>query len=521
MWVVALIACAGVWASVASQEGETTMKFTVRIDRGQDLGQNFGSLFEVKTADGAAVLGGGFQGLYNTYHRTDRHGVHFFIRPTDGERSLSIERLPRPTEIAGTYLFDLDGTVYSSSEDVRSWDESAGAWKADPSDARGRMRLGAGLLTFDRNGVEYNGRSILPEPERGDYQRFYYAHGRLFFYHTFRTDRAGYRLHTSDDEGFSKLYACPWTPDEVGGVDLGRATMITLPVVGEVPFSFGQLGGEVLTCSNIGGVYVFDGESWRAAVEPQLDSSYQVYSMINFYDRLLLGQYPTGLLFEYSGDEVTLIEGWPPRMEGVSARAREAQTTAIYGGDLFVGVVPWAELWRYNPDTDRWTFMRRMFSHPPVTDETDHPYENECTALGIVANLWEHRVTSLVPHGSLLMLSTSAKTPIEWKPEYDFVGGDRLEEYGAVIRLTMPGNLCVPAKWTDGPTELEFVLDGRTMSIVQDGETLASAEVDGSLATRITGGVNTGEVKWGRGVFGEYGGKTLEGRVETSGGESD
>ena len=115
------------------------------------------------------------------------------------------------------------------------------------------------------------------------------------------------------------------------------------------------------------------------------------------------------------------------------------------------------------------------------------------------------------------MLSTSAKSPIEWKPEYDFVGNDKWKEYRSVIRLTIPGNLCVPAKWTADPTELEFVLDGRTMSIVQDGETLASGEVDGSLSSRITGGVNAVDVKWGRGVFGEFGGKTIEGQVEAQG----
>ena len=69
--------------------------------------------------------------------------------------------------------------------------------------------------------------------------------------------------------------------------------------------------------------------------------------------------------------------------------------------------------------------MSRMFSHPSITNETDHPYENECAALGIVANLWGQRVTSLVPLGRSLMLSTSAKSPIEWKPEYDFVGDDK------------------------------------------------------------------------------------------------
>ena len=492
------------------------MRISVQIGRGQDLGQNFGSLFEAPTADGTAVLGGGFQGLYNTFHRTDRHVVQFFIRPTSGEADFSTKPLPRPTRIAGTYLFDLDGTVYSSSEDVKSWDESGRMWKADAGDARGRMRLGSGLLTFDGGSAEYDGGCLLSPPDRGDYQRFFYAHGHLFFYHTFWADRTGYRLHTTDDEGFSKLYACPWTPADEGGIDLGRAWVITLPCVGEVPFSYGQLGGEVLTCSNIGGVYVFDERSWRMAVEPEIGTSYQVYSMLNYYDRLLLGQYPTGQLFEYAGEEVTLIEGWPPRMAGVSSSAREAQTTAIYGGNLYVGVWPWGELWRYSSDAGRWAFMRRMFSHPPVTDETTHPYENECAALGIVLNQWGQRVTSLVPMGDSLFISTSAKSPTEWEPAYDFVGEGRWMEYGTVHRLTVPGSLSVPLRWTDGPTQLDFVLDGRTMAIVQDGDELASVIPDASLTSGINAGLKAGEVTWGRGIFGDFGGVTLDGRVEGS-----
>ena len=161
------------------------MKIAIRIDRGEDQGQNFGSLFEAPTTDGTAVLGGGFQGVYNTYHRTDRHVLQLFVRPTRAEAAPTVEPLPRPTEIAGTYLLDLDGTVYSSGEKVRSWDGSAQAWRAEASSAREGMRLGSGLLTFDGRRAQYNGRELLPTPDLGEYQRFYYAHGRLFFYHTY------------------------------------------------------------------------------------------------------------------------------------------------------------------------------------------------------------------------------------------------------------------------------------------------------------------------------------------------
>ena len=486
------------------------MRFSVHVDRGQDEGQNFGSLFEVPTADGTVVIGAGFQGVYNTCHRADHHVVQLFVRPTNGIRNLSAEPLPRPTEIAGTYLFDFDGTTYSSSEDVRYWDESTGRWVPDASPARERMRLGSRRLVFGEKGPEIDGRPILSDPNRGDYHRFYYAHGHIFFYHTHWADQNGYRLHTTDDEGFSKLYACPWTPDEAC-VDLDRAAIVTLAVVGETPFSYGQLRDEVLTCSNIGGVYVFDGTSWRTIVEPEIDTSYQVYSMINFYDRLLLAQYPTGLLFEYAGDHVTRIEGWPPRMEGVSASDREAQTTAIHGGDLFVGVWPWAELWRYNPDSDRWHFARRMLSHPPPTKQTTHPYEEESAAAGYVPNQWGQRVTSLVPHGDELLVSTSAKSPIPWEPKAGFVGNGRWREYGTVTRLTMSGSLSIPVRWTSGPTHIECLADNESLSILQDGEVLASTPFGGGL---LDAGVREEAITWGRGIFGDFSGVSLDGDME-------
>jgi len=487
------------------------MKLSLEIDRGPDRGQNYGSLFEARTSDGSAVVGAGFQGLFNTYHRADRHVVQLFVRPTSGYRTFAVESLPRPSQLAGTYLFDLDGTLYSSSDGVRSWDNSRQQWQDDSSSAPGRMRLGSGLLTFDGGNAEYGGRPLLPPPDRGEYQRFFYALGHLCFYHTFWAGQDGYRLHTVDDEGFSKLYACPWTPGD-GPVDLSRANVLTLPCVGETPFSYGQLGTEVLTCSNIGGVYVFDGRGWRMVVAPEIGTSYQVYSMLNYRDRLLMGHYPSGELLEYAGGSVDPIGGWPPRLEGVAPNAREAQTTVIYGGDLFVGVWPWAELWRYSPDAGSWSFTRRMFTHPEVTDQTTHPYERESGAAGLVANQWGQRVTSLVPLGQSLYVSTSAKSPVEWQPEYTFVGDDRWLEYGVVYRLTTPGSLSAPVRWTGEPTRLEFICGENGMAIVQDGRRLAAGP---PLDMTGTVGVSGEDVTWGRGVFGQYGGLTLDGQIET------
>ncbi|MCA9442886.1 MAG: hypothetical protein KC964_18935, partial [Candidatus Omnitrophica bacterium] len=70
----------------------------------------------------------------------------------------------------------------------------------------------------------------------------------------------------------------------------------------EFPYSYGQLGDEVITCSNWGGLYAFDGESWKVLRKPEEGVSYQVYTMITYGDRLLMGQYPTGYFIEYDGE---------------------------------------------------------------------------------------------------------------------------------------------------------------------------------------------------------------------------
>jgi len=69
--------------------------------------------------------------------------------------------------------------------------------------------------------------------------------------------------------------------------------------------------------------------------------SYQLYSTMAFHDQLIMGQYPTGRIFAYDGKKITDLAGWPPKLKGVSGNAREAQTTVVYGGDVFVGVWPW------------------------------------------------------------------------------------------------------------------------------------------------------------------------------------
>jgi len=483
---------------------EPIAQFSVEVDLGRDRGQSFGSLFEVRDSNDRVVAGAGFMDVYNTRFRTDRHTLQFFVRPEKEPERFSTERLPHPDLDCGIYLLDLNQRLYAWSSvrnnSVRLWDDSSKKWNDAPIPNTGRMRsgdgairLGTGTLTFTGNQVAFDDRIILSPPEQGRYYNFYYAHGRLFFYHTQRTDA----------DGSTHIYACPWTPESAGLIDLSEATRMSAKYVGATPFAWGQFRGEVMTVSNFGGVYVFHGSEWKTLQEAQKGVSYQVYSMLNYHDRLLLAQYPTGELFEYRGQELKRLNGWPPRLPGVSPSAREAQTMAIYRGDLFVGVWPWAEVWRYRRHEDRWHSLGRMFTHPKTTDKMTHPYEAAAKKFGLVANHWGQRVTGMVASGPSLFLSTSSKGTSPWLDEYDFLTDQQRREYGAVIRLDMPGNLAAQIKWRDRPIKLEFVIESNRLVVRQDGAELAHANF------RLDGadGLRQPTVRWGQGVFGELDGK--------------
>lgn len=493
---------------------EPVAQIAVITDRGPDLGDSFGSLFEVETKDGSLVIGAGFQNAYNTRYRADRHSVQFFVRPTDSKRIVTSESLPRPNNLCGTYLYGRDEIVYSTYGGLRSWTPATDRWNEQTAigGTDETMRLGDGVLSFGDSSVKYNDRVILDPPSAGSYQLFFYARGHLCFYHIDRHD-GGYRPYASDDDGFSKLVACPWTPKEAT-VDLSKAVEMTLPIVGETTFAWGQIGKQIVTGSNIGGFYVFTESRWRMLLEPKLDVSYQLYSTMSFHDRLLMGQYPTGRLFQYDGMQIQDIAGWPPQLDGVSAAAREAQTTAIYGGELFVGVWPWGELWQYNSGSKQWSFARRMFDHPELSDQVTHPYdvENQGNEVG---NRWGQRITSLVTAGPNLLVSTSAKAPCDWDADrYPFLGPDKWKSYGSVYQLMMPGHLGAATVWTDGRTTFEFTITRDAMQVHQDGKLLSSASLSSTMKQQLDSLNSLKEIRWGTGIYGAFGGKRISGSMK-------
>ncbi len=493
-------------ASASFCLGATGFFVKTTVDFGRDVGQSFGSIFEARDANGKLVAGAGFADVYNTRFRVGRRTLQFFVRPTARTDKHSLKQLPHPDLDCGVYLMELDERLYAWSSvrgnSVRRWDSGSRKWLSElppqtPAmrSGDGAMSVGKGLLVFSGNRALFNGRQILAAPADGRYYNFYYAQGWLFFYHT----------HRRETGGFTRIVAIPWTTSDPKA-DLSKAVSMSAKYLGATPFAWGQWRGEVLTVSNQGGVHVFKNGKWRTVLEAEKGVSYQVYSMIQYHDRLLLAQYPKGMLFEYRGGKPKLLEGWPPRLPGVSANAREAQTMSIYRGELLVGVWPWAELWRHDRDADKWCSLGRMFTHPKLTDQKTHPYESEARRHKLVANHWGQRITGMVPMGNGLMLSTSSKGTGEWKDEYKFLTEAKRREYGAVIQLKMPGNLAAKIRWTGHPIELEFRVENNRMTILQDGRKLALTSAPQMTWERLSGL----KVQWGQGVYGPLNGRLLK-----------
>ena len=484
-------------ASARAADEPASLRFTVVVNLGEDIGQNYGSLFEITDRDGKVVGGAGFEGVYNTTGRGNRRRLQMFLKSPGQPLEYDVKSLPRSTTDAGVYLADFNGRLQAQSasggkdRQLKAWDGSR--WGVDEQHVPFSTYVDDQVMEVVSPRVLYGGEPILGlTGKKVGIARYYYAGGNLFV-----------RVY---GEGVNEIVACPWRPSQSDGIDYKSAPKIKLRMPREFIYSYGQLGDDVLAATNTGGVYRFDGREWKCLVEPIADVSYQVYTMINYYDRLLLGQYPTGNLFEYDGREVRHLQDQPPVMPGVSDRAREAQTTAIYGGDLYVGVWPWAELWRLDSNSQKWQFSRRMFTHPPLTDTQVHPYEKEATQLGHVLNRWGHRITGLIPLGDSLFVSTSSKGSTPYDPSFGFLNeGEKWKEYGRVYQLTLPGQVSIDTAWKASPLTFEITATPNQLTLSQTGGKTQNARITREMFDALRKGTITQR----SGVYGQFRGKEL------------
>lgn len=468
------------------------------VDLGKDQGQNFGTLFELHDERGRLLAAAGFPSAYNTYYRSGRLTLNVFVMPEGEAGQPTITPMPRPSDARHHYLYDLAGTLYATDRKAGTfaWEPRRGEWRASKQGPA--LEIAGARYALATNRITQGDTEIFAfDTTRGTTGSYYYGAGHLFVH----------MAAANSPERKTQLHAYAWDPETQSNATTSNPAVLDLTAPGEFPYSYGQLGHEVIVGSNSGGIYRFREGQWSTLRAADPKTSFQIYTMMNHGDRLLMGQYPTGELFAYAGDAVTRLEGWPPRDPAATPNAREAQTIALYRGDLYVGVWPWGEVWRGVGYPVNWQPAARLFSRPAIAPGVNAPYEAEMSALGQpINNLWGQRITTLLPIGTDLIASTANKNGAPYETKLGFLGEDQGTEYGAVYRMHLPGHLAAPLAWSKGKLRLEVVFSEPAIEIRQDGQIVATMPVP--LADLIR--LHKAKLTLGSGVFGPFQGERIE-----------
>jgi len=479
-------------SSVVAFAEEPPFEVSFEFSRPHDNGDNPGTLFEVRDVAGRTIAGAGYLGAYNTFPRSDREELQLYLRCEDVDAKWKVEPLPRlDSNATGFYPFLTAGQLYAATRNgvdnrVHRWDHVTNSWQLSTDVANGTERIDGRDFHVSPDRVTFDGRTLLEPEDTYRFGEHYFAHGLLVL-RSFRS---------AENPPANLFHVYEWNPSENTPPRLISESTLVLPQPREFVYTFAQHQGEILAVTNMGGVYRLSPKGWETLRTPIPTVSYQIYCGLNYRDSILFGHYPTGELYEYSDDQLLLKKDWPPVLSGVSSFAREAQTLAIYNGDLYCGVWPWAELWRY--DGAEWNFVQRMFEHPSLTDKVTHPYEDETKAVDKMYNLWGQRITGLIPCRGHLFITTSSKGGAPWDPKFAFLSPEQQRDYGAIYRASLPGqaSFLLPPQAT--PVRLTAVVEDSALKIKINGENHISLALSPEAQTRLLAGTTT----VGKGIYG-------------------
>jgi hypothetical protein len=172
---------------------------------------------------------------------------------------------------------------------------------------------------------------------------------------------------------------------------------------------------------------------------------------------------------------------------------------AVYCGRLFVGYWPRGDLWVHASADGGWHYQGRAFTHP-AKPEPAIPYADQSMD-GVDAAFLGQRITSLVPFGDSLVLTTSnLRGWYKWLGVPEYLSSSQVAEYGAVWKLHQPG--CATAHFQASATvTLQFDVTPHVIRIRQHGVTLVTAPNPGVLP-------QPGDrLRIGEGVFGSVAGE--------------
>lgn len=488
--ILALTVSCGFDGSGGKSEVREVEEFEISIEAelGQDHGQGLGTLFTAYDSAGHVLLGAGFQDSFSTYIRDNNRMLAFYC--TGRNEPIQIEAIGKPfgDDVNAARLIADNGVFafyYDDPVQINSNFGIAADWM--PNGLFGIQYVGdkrlvmlddyekGPLLTLDGQVIFSPGENFL----------FYYSNGIVVIF-LYNPSRILIGPHDFYQEPF---------------IDIHKFTEFSIY---GFPYIFGTYNDEVIISTNLGAVYSYKKNELKILREYD-GKSFQLYSAIKVYDQLFLGHYPSGSIYVYDGNGLREFPHPLPVPLNVNKRQREAQTLCLFNGDLYVGVWPWGELWRFNFDSSTWQFVDRLYDFPEMSPDVISPYHKEMVAIGGIYNYWGQRITNMVPYGGSLYISTMNKGAFPYIPEqHSFISEESLEQYGQIHRLSGPLQITSPISWRT-KSIFRFKISRDKMSMTQDDELLQELEID---ALKYGCG-KVESVTVGHGVFGTFGGHKI------------
>ena len=458
-----------------------------------------GSIFTIVDDQGNEVAGCGFQDFYNTRVPPRRNILQFYI--TTNQKPI-IRKLDS-SKSSYIYLWSINKDVYAEdyiSDEIRCcliFDSTTQKLVPTKSRFNGCLLNDVVVdkkLEFSEGQVIFDNNVILSSTDDISNHSFYFANDRVFYFsYDSKNNRSTINsipLNSLINRDYSKL-----TSIEPQFSDIHRTGI----------YAWGIHQNMVFTCTNMGTIYMFNGKKWITLKEGEINTSYQIYSIGHFYNKLIGGHYPTGKLLEYNDKiqdfELITKEGFDLIKPYMNPAAREAQTLAIYGGRLFVGIWPWSELWSCSKDSC--DLVTRIIKHPVQDGTQVHPYEEEASKHGHVFNALGQRITSLVPYRQELLISTGTKAAIINPLKDNNIIDDKLKsDYGAIYSLYLPGTISVPILMNNNKKQISIKIriSKNIVEILQDDIILDRMKIDKGLAKKLR---RKTKILWGQGIFGE------------------
>lgn len=479
------------------------MTVTVRLGLGQDRGQLIGSLFSITDADGQYIMGAGFSNAYSIVESGSNRQLNVYFKQSE-DTTLDWHSKPF-ADSPSAMLLTNDDQLYARkgfTTDTLLALGADGTWRPAEgfdggTDVISMQNIDNRKLIVHADRVTYDGRVIFEkDPARNDFNG-YYVDGRFYF-----------------QEGMDPAYllVCLWTPQDQAPIERSACEEYRLDPQSRpnVTYLFGSYHGEVIIGQSNGNVFRYANGQFDH-IRKVSNERFQPYSIVNWYDLLLIGAHPEGTIFVYDGERLKRLDPHIPVPQQAVARDREAQTIAIYRGDLYVGVWPWGEIWRLQHPAAEWEYIGRAFQTPEITRSPDQPGDNAVRALGldIDSDSWGQRIHSLVPFQDALYVATMNKFEQQYDESWGFLTPDDLAQYGAVLTLRADANVACDFTWKP-ETTLRFEFVPAQIGVFQDGEQLCTLPLAEGQLSRL----DASRIVNGFGAYGEYGGAAIDVTVE-------